>query len=167
MFEEIRQAVQKGDVPVNALCLTTGISRASYYRWLASPGIPAEMELREAMQQVALESPAYGYRRITAELQRRGWEVNHKHVLRLMREDNLLCLRRRRFLVTTDSHHDLPIYSNLAPEITPTAVNQLWVADITYVRLRQEFAYLAVLLDAFSRRVVGWALGRTLEAELT
>jgi putative transposase len=167
VFEEIRQAVQEGDLPVNALCLTTGVSRASYYRWWVRPGVPAEMELRDTMQHIALEFPAYGYRRITAELKRRGWDVNRKHVLRIMREDNLLCLRRRRFVLTTDSRHDLPIYPNLAREMTPTAVNQLWVADITYIRLRQEFVYLAVMLDAFSRRVVGWALGRTLEAELT
>jgi putative transposase len=124
------------------------------------------MELLDEMQRIALESPAYGYRRITRELQQRGFEVNHKHVLRLMREDNLLCVRRRAFVVTTDSRHNLPVYPNLARELKPTAVNQLWVADITYIRLRTEFVYLAVILDAFSRRVVGWALGRTLEAEL-
>jgi putative transposase len=125
------------------------------------------MELRDQMQKVALESPAYGYRRITSELQQRGFAVNHKRVLRMMREDNLLCVRRRSFVVTTDARHSLPIYPNLAREIKPTAINQLWVADITYIRLRTEFVYLAVVLDAFSRRVIGWALGRTLEAELT
>jgi len=145
----------------------TGLSRAGYYRWRVPPLIlPVEMELRDQMQQVALESPAYGYRRITAELQRRGFEINHKRVLRLMREDNLLCLRRRSFVVTTDSNHNLRIYPNLAKDITPTIINRLWVADITYIRLRREFIYLAVVLDAFSRRVVGWALGRTLEADL-
>jgi putative transposase len=152
---------------VSALCEMIGLSRASYYRWLAPPPEwPVEMELRDAMQKIALQFPSYGYRRITAEMQRRGFEVNHKHILRLMREDNLLCIRHKAFVVTTDSRHDLPIYPNLARQITPTAVNQLWVADITYIRLRKEFVYLAVLLDAFSRRVVGWALGRTLEAEL-
>jgi len=145
----------------------TGLSRAGYYRWRVPPLIlPVEMELRDQMQQVALESPAYGYRRITAELQPRGFEINHKRVLRLMREDNLLCLRRRSFVVTTDSNHNLRIYPNLAKDITPTIINRLWVADITYIRLRREFIYLAVVLDAFSRRVVGWALGRTLEADL-
>jgi transposase InsO family protein len=118
------------------------------------------------MQKVALESPAYGYRRITSELQQRGFEVNHKRVLRVMREDNLLCVRRRAFVVTTDSRHNLPVYPNLARAIKPMAINQLWVADITYIRLRTEFVYLAVVLDAFSRRVIGWALGRSLEAEL-
>jgi putative transposase len=118
------------------------------------------------MQKVALESPAYGYRRITHDLQQRGFDVNHKRVLRMMREDNLLCVRRRAFMVTTDSRHHLPIYPNLAREIQPTVINQLWIADITYIRLRTEFVYLAVVLDAFSRRVIGWALGRTLEAQL-
>jgi len=124
------------------------------------------MELRHELQQTALQWPAYGYRRITAELQRRGFEVNHKRILRLMREDNLLCLRRRSFVVTTDSRHNLPVYPNLAGQMRPGAINQLWIADITYIRLRTEFVYLAVVLDAFSRRVIGWALGCTLEAKL-
>ena len=152
---------------MNALCQMTGISRASYYRWrVPRPSFPVEMELRDAMQQVALEFPAYGYRRITFELNRRGFQVNHKRVLRLMRQDNLLCLRRKSFVVTTDSRHHLPVYPNLARDITPDGVNQLWAGDSTYIRLRTEFIYLAVVLDAFSRRVIGWALGRTLEARL-
>jgi transposase InsO family protein len=125
------------------------------------------MEIRDAMQKIALEWPAYGYRRITVEIQRQGFSINHKRVLRMMREDNLLCVRRRSFVVTTDSRHNLRIYPNLAAKFTPTAINQLWVADITYIRLRVEFVYLAVLLDAHSRRAIGWALGRTLAAELT
>ena len=152
---------------MNALCQMTGLGRAGFYRWrVPRHAAPVEMELRDQMQKVALESPAYGYRRITIELQQRGFEVNHKRVLRMMREDNLLCVRRRTFVVTTDSRHHLPIYPNLAREIKPTAINQLWVSDITYIRLRTEFVYLAVVLDAFSRRVIGWALGRTLEAQL-
>lgn len=152
---------------MNALCQMTGISRAGYYRWgVPKPRFPVEMEFRDALQKIALESPAYGYRRITVELNRRGFEVNHKRVLRLMRQDNLLCLRHKAFVVTTDSRHDLPVYPNLARELSPSGVNQLWIADITYIRLRAEFVYLAVLLDAFSRRVIGWALGRTLEAGL-
>jgi putative transposase len=166
LFEEIRQATAKGQA-VNALCQMTGLSRAGYYRWsIPRPGFPVEMELRDAMQKIALEFSAYGYRRITAELNRRGFAVNHKHVLRLMRQDNLLCLRHKAFVVTTDSRHRLPVYPNLARHITPGRINQLWVADLTYIRLRTEFVYLAVLLDAFSRRVIGWALGRTLEAGL-
>jgi putative transposase len=152
---------------VNALCQMTGLSRAGYYRWrMPPPSFPVEMELRDQMQQVALEFPAYGYRRITFELNRRGFAVNHKRVLRLMRADNLLCLRHKSFVVTTDSRHNLPVYPNLARDVTPDGVNQLWRADITYIRLRNEFVYLAVVLDAYSRRVIGWALGRTLEAGL-
>jgi putative transposase len=152
---------------VNALCQMTGLSRAGFYRWrvprLASP---VGMELRDQMQKVALQWPAYGYRRITHALQQQGFAVNHKRILRMMREDNLLCVRRRRFVVTTDTRHHLPIYPNLARTMKPAGVNRLWVADLTYIRLRTEFVYLAVILDAFSRRVVGWALGRTLQAEL-
>jgi transposase InsO family protein len=145
----------------------TGLDHAGFYRWrVPRQATPVEMEIRDQMQRVAVESPAYGYRRITAELQQRGFAVNHKRVLRMMREDNLLCVRSRSFVVTTDSRHGLPVYPNLAREIQPTAINQLWVADITYIRLRAEFVYLAVVLDAYSRRVIGWALGRTLEAHL-
>ena len=152
---------------MNALCQMTGLSRAGFYRWRAPRQVtPVEMEIRDQMQMVALESPAYGYRRVTAELRRRGLDVNHKRVLRMMREDNLLCVRRRAFVVTTDARHNLPIYPNLAGTLTPAAINELWVADITYIRLRTEFIYMAVVLDAFSRRVIGWALGRTLEVEL-
>jgi transposase InsO family protein len=100
---------------------------------------------------------------MTEELKRRGWAVNHKRVCRLMREDNLLCLRRRKFVVTTDSAHALPVYPHLARPMTLTGLDQMWVADITYLRLQIEFVYLAVILDAFSRRVIGWALDRTLE----
>jgi transposase InsO family protein len=125
------------------------------------------MELRDAIQKIALEMPAYGYRRVTAELRRQGRTVNHKRVLRIMREDNLLCLRRRKFVVTTDSNHKLPVYPNLARDLKITGLNQLWVADLTYIRLQYEFVFLAVILDAFSRKVIGWALERTLEATLT
>ena len=152
---------------MNALCQMTGLSRAGFYRWRGPhQATPVEMEIRDQMQKIALEWPAYGYRRITSALQRRGLDVNHKRVLRMLREDNLLCVRRRAFVVTTDSRHNLPVYQNLAHQIQPTAINQLWVADITYIRLRTEFVYLAVVLDAFSRRVIGWALGQTLEAQL-
>jgi putative transposase len=152
---------------VSALCQMTGLSRAGFYRSRTPrPVSLVEMEIRDEMQKIAVESPAYGYRRITAELRHRGFAVNRKRVLRMMREDNLLCVGRRAFVVTTDSRHNLPVYPNLAGQMVPTAINQLWFADITYIRLRTEFVYLAVVLDAFSRRVIGWALGRTLEAEL-
>jgi len=150
---------------VNRLCQTAGVSRAGYYRFLLRPRRPeADMELRSQIQRIALRWPAYGYRRVQAELQRQGWAVNHKRVLRLMRADNLLCLRRRKFILTTDSKHGLRIYPNLAQDMVLTSINQLWVADITYIRLAMEFVYLAVLLDA--RSCIGWALGRSLEAAL-
>jgi transposase InsO family protein len=124
------------------------------------------MDLRDEIQHIALRWPAYGYRRVHAQLIRQGWNVNHKRVLRLMRIDNLLCVRRRKFLFTTDSRHGLPIYPNLVETLVLTSIDQLWVADITYIRLQLEFVYLAVLLDAFSRRCIGWALQRSLEAVL-
>jgi putative transposase len=152
---------------VNRLCEVAGVSRAGYYRFL-QPGEAeeADMELRSAIQAIALEWPAYGYRRVHAELRDRGWVVNHKRVLRLMRGDNLLCLRRRKFILTTDSKHELPIYPNLAKGLVLSEIDQLWAADITYIRLEKEFVFLAVLLDAFSRRCVGWALERSLETTL-
>jgi hypothetical protein len=131
LFEEVWQAAAKGEA-VNALCQMTGVSRASYYRWgVPRPSFPVEMELRDQMQGIALQFPVYGYRRITEELNRRGFAVNHKRVLRLMRQDNLLCLRHKAFVVTTDSRHNLPVYPNLAHDLVPSGVNQLWVADIT------------------------------------
>jgi len=152
---------------VNRLCQIAGLSRAGYYRFRRRhESKPAAMNLRNEMQHIALCWPAYGYRRVHAELRRHGWSVNHKRILRLMRADNLLCLRRRKFILTTDSKHGLPIYSNLADAMVLTGIDQLWVADITYIRLRLEFVYLAVLLDAFSRRCIGWAWQRTLEAAL-
>lgn len=125
------------------------------------------MRVRTEIQQIALaHRRRYGYRRITAELRRRGLFVNHKRVARLMREDNLLAVQPRAFVVTTDTQHDLEVYLNLASRLTLTGINQLWVADITYIRLRTEFVYLAVLLDGYSRKVVGWALDRTLATRL-
>jgi putative transposase len=152
---------------VNGLCQAAGVSRAGYYRFLRRPQRKeADMDLRNRIQGIALQWPAYGYRRVQVELRKQGWEVNHKRVLRLMRADNLLCLRRRKFILTTDSKHGLRIYPNLAKDMVLTRINQLWLADITYIRLQMEFVYLAVLLDAFSRRCIGWALQRSLEAAL-
>jgi transposase InsO family protein len=150
------------------MCALAKVSRAGFYRFpSACSGGDAEMKLRDAMQRIALEFPSYGWPRMTEELKRRGWTVNHKRVYRLMREDNLLCLRRRKFVVTTDSAHALPVYPNLAGQMTLTGLDQLWVADITYIRLRAEFVYLGVILDAYSRRVIGWALDCTLQDTLT
>lgn len=145
------------------------VSRSSFYRYDAerSPNQDRDMELRDAIQRIALEWPCYGRPRLTAELRRQGWKVNPKRVYRLMREDNLLCMRKRKFVVTTESNHGRRIYPNLAREFVLTGVNQLWIGDITYIRLQEEFVYLAAILDAFSRRVIGWALDRTLDDELT
>ena len=144
------------------------MSRAGFYRWQqGSPAIDHDLDLRDQMQRIAVEYPYYGWRRMQRELAERGWAVNHKKVRRIMREDNLLCLRRRKFVLTTDSSHDRPVYPNLAGELELTGLHQLWVADITYIRLELEFVYLAVVLDAFSRRVIGWALDRSLEDKLT
>jgi putative transposase len=145
------------------------VSRRGFYRSLKEQQ-PAEeeMEVRSAIQQIALEHRRrYGYRRITAELHRRGMPVNHKRVARIMREDNLLGMQPKQFVVTTNSNHKLEIYLNLAGRMKLTGINQLWVADITYIRLKAEFVYLAVILDGFSRKVVGWALDRTLAIRLT
>ena len=145
-----------------------GVSRASFYRCgdEDGPEVDPDMDLRDAIQRIALEWPSYGRPRMTKELRKRGWTVGHNRVYRIMKEDNLLCLRRRKFVITTDSSHSHPVYPNLAGGMELTGINQLWVADITYIRLEMEFVYLAVILDAFSRRVIGWALERTLEAEL-
>jgi putative transposase len=153
---------------IERMCELAGVSRRSFYRFHpeAKPD-DRDMDLRDEIQRIALEMPSYGRPRITAELRRRGWVVNPKRVQRIMREDNLLCLRHRKFLVTTDARHGLRVYPNLAGDLELTHINQLWMADITYIRLRTEFVYLAVVLDAFSRRVIGWALDRTLEAKLT
>jgi putative transposase len=150
-------------IPLHRLCRLAHVSRAGYYRWLeARPAVDHDSDLRDEIQRIAQEFPSHGRPRITEELKRRGWEVGPKRVRRIMREDNLLCLRRQ-FVVTTDSNHSRPIYPNLTPERQLTGINQLWVADITYIRLETEFVYLAVILDVFSRRVIGWAL----EDELT
>lgn len=160
--------MSNAELPIEHMCALAGVSRRGFYRF-DPEATPAErdMELRDAIQRIALEMPSYGRPRITAELRRRGWVVNAKRVHRIMHEDNLLCLRRRKFILTTDSRHAFRIYPNLAREMKLTNVNQLWIADITYIRLESEFVYLAVVLDAFSRRVIGWALDRTLEAKLT
>ena len=158
----------RGSLSVERMCGVAAVSRASFYRWL-EPSMPVEeeMEVRAAVQSVALEHRGrYGYRRVTRELRRRGMIVNHKRVARLMREDNLLAVQPRAWVATTNPGHELEVYLNLAVRMKVTGINQLWVADITYIRLAAEFVYLAVVLDKFSRKVVGWALGRTLAATL-
>jgi transposase InsO family protein len=150
------------------MCALAGLSRGAYYRgW--SQAVPAREEtaLRDTIQRLALAHRHYGYRRIGELLRREGWWVNHKRLARLMREDNLLCLRKPLFKPpTTNSRHDWRVWPNLARRLIPMDVNQLWVADITYVRLAEAFVYLAVILDAFSRKVVGWAMEDHLRASL-
>lgn len=170
MYEMIDRQTQESHrsyLSVAQMCEALDVSRSEYYRWRCGiVEVDGDLELRDEIQRIALEMSAYGYRRITAELRRRGVVANHKRVLRLMREDNLLCLRKRGFIRTTDSNHTQRVYPNLAKDSVLSGINQLWVADITYIRLLREFIYLAVILDAFSRRCIGWALGRTLESEL-
>jgi putative transposase len=159
----------QGSLSIERMCQLAAVSRRSFYRSLKErQPREEEMEVRSAIQQIALEHRRrYGYRRITAELHRRGMQINHKRVARIMREDNLLGIQPKRFVVTTNSNHKLEVYLNLARRMKLTAINQLWVADITYIRLNAEFVYLAVILDGHSRKVVGWALDRTLAARLT
>jgi len=153
---------------VEQQCQLAEVSRAGYYRYLQQTAPEqADLLLRARLQELAIAHHRLrGYRMLTALLRREGQLVNHKRVLRLMREDNLLSLRRKKYVFTTDSAHTLPIYPNLARHVKLTGLNQLWVADITFIRLRNEFIYLAVVLDAYSRRVIGWDLARTLQAEL-
>jgi putative transposase len=158
----------QGSLSIERMCQLAGVSRAGFYRSLQERApVEEHMEVRSVIQQITVEHRRrYGYRRISAELRRRGMLVNHKRVLRIMREDNLLAVQPRAFVVTTDSDHEFEVYLNLASRMKLTGINQLWVADITYIRLQKEFVYLAVILDAFSRKVVGWALDRTLAARL-
>lgn len=163
---------QRDNVSLREACGCLGVSRRGYRLWqqrkqASTTPLDLEMLIRDEMQKIACEFPRYGYRRITAELSRRGVTVNHKRVLKLMREDNLLCLKKRFKPQTTDSDHSLRVYPNLAKDLEVSAVNQLWVADITYVRLVWEFVYLAVVLDAFSRRCLGWELSRNIDTQLT
>jgi putative transposase len=158
----------QGNLGVERMCQLAQVSRSGFYRYLQE-GNPVEedMDLRSAIQQIALEHRRrYGYRRISAELRRRGMLANHKRVVRIMREDNLLAVQPRQFVVTTDAHHKLEVYLNLARRMKLTGIDQLWLADITYIRLPGEFVYLALILDGFSRKVVGWALERTLTNRL-
>lgn len=158
---------------LNRLCSALGVSRSGYYNWLHRRDAPSsadalaeETELKEQIHKIVLEFPGYGYRRVTKELRRRDYLVNHKRVLRLMREESLLCRRNKRIFRTTNSSHNLPVYANLAKNMNVTDINQLWVADITYIRLPGEFLYLAVLIDIYSRKCVGWHLDDSLDTEL-
>jgi transposase InsO family protein len=158
---------RQGELSAAEMCALAALNRATFYRWLrrSAPGDNA-MELRGELQRICLGHRRYGYRRVTAALRYAGFAANHKRVLRLMKQDNLLALRKRKFVVTTESGHALPVYSNYAKHLQIRGPDELWIADITYIRLRREFVYLAVVLDAWSRKVVGWALERRLQASL-
>jgi transposase InsO family protein len=158
----------QGKLSIERMCQLGCVSRAGFYRFLqARESGEEDMEVRSTIQEIfAAHKRRYGYRRVTAELRRRGMPVNHKRVARLMREDNLLSVQPKSFVATTDSDHELEVSLNLAGRLKLTGVNQLWIADITYIRLHREFVFLAVILDAFSRKVVGWELNRTLTARL-
>jgi len=158
----------QGNLSIECMCQLAGVSRAGFYRSLqAQDPVAEDMEVRSVIQTIFTEHKRlYGYRRVSRELRRRGMLVNHKRVARLMREDNLLAVQPRTFVVTTDSNHELEVYLNLASRMKLTGINQLLVADLTYIRLHREFVFLAVILDAFSRKVVGWELDRTLAARL-
>lgn len=160
-----------GALPLEVACAVLGVNRGSYYRHDPTAFRLPEPDavLRAAMEGIVLEFAGYGYRRVTAQLQRDGWAVNHKRVLRLMREEELLCPLKRRWRRTTDSEHGLRIYANLLADRgwrSLTGLNQAWVADLTYIRLGSGFCYLAAILDAYSRKVVGWELSQSLEAAL-
>jgi hypothetical protein len=168
VYRKIGEEVSAGrGLTIERMMELARVSRASFYRCSEEAKPDRDMDLRDAIQRIALEWPSDGRPRITAELRRRGWTVNPKRVYRLLRADNLLCVRKRKFVATADSNHGRKVDPNLAAGMVPTGVDQLWRADITYVRLREEFIFLAVILDAFSRRAIGWALDRNLEDELT
>jgi transposase InsO family protein len=153
------------------MCRILKVARRGYYRWISRLGalaVPDANQLLVAeIEKIALDMSSYGYRSIAKELRRRGFQVNHKRVLRLMREGNLVFKRKKAFVVTTDSKHSDRVYPNLVPDLSLTGLDQLWVSDITYIRLKDRFVYLAVILDAFSRRCIGWALGTRITAGLT
>ncbi len=161
---------ETNQISISRGCSALGVSRSGYNKWTRQNQIPAsnpeEMRLKNEIQAIAIDFPGYGYRRITIELHRRGFEVNHKVVHELMRIDNLLCIKRQFIPRTTDSEHNLPVYPNLTSDMLVTGINQLWAADITYIRLVREFVYLAVIIDVFSRKCIGWKLGRDIDAKL-
>lgn len=158
------------DLSLRQLCPLLGLSRSGVYAARQRAPVVADGQataLRDAIERIVLEHPGYGYRRVTHQLRRDGWTVNAKRVLRIMRAEALLCQVKRRFLGTTDSRHGLGSYPNLLRERSVDGPNQAWVADITYIRLPTTFCYLAAILDAWSRRVVGWELSRHIDTDLT
>ena len=169
----IKEYLNSGElVSLRQATQSLGVSRWGYYKWknrLDNGGSTSkdDMDTRSEIQNLAIEFPGYGYRRFTAELKNRGYSVNHKRVLRLLREDNLLCIKKKFKPVTTDSNHNFRKYPNLIKDLEVTRLNQVWASDITYIRLLKEYVYLAVILDLFSRRCIGWELSRNIDAQLT
>jgi len=158
--------IEESGLNIELGCDAFEISKSSYYRWKRQPPLAPDA-IRDVIKDIAFEFPRYGYRRITKTLHRRGKQVNHKRVRRIMKEEKLTCSRKRYTPLTTNSNHWYGVYPNLAKRIRLTSLNQLWVADITYIRLRQEFVYLAVVIDVFSRRCIGWQLSRNIDTQLT
>ena len=166
MIEETR--AEHPEVSLKELCELFSVSRSWYYeRPTPEKRAHRDFELRDAIERIVLQFPGYGYRRVTAALRREGWTVNHKRVLRIMREESLLCQLQRRFVPTTHSAHPFARYSNLIKDIWIGGLDQVWISDITYVRLPTTFCYLAAILDAYSRRCVGWHLSRFIDTSLT
>ena len=161
---------ETNQISISRGCSALGVSRSGYNKWTRKDQThcsdPEEMKLKNEIQAIAIDFPRYGYRRITIELYRRGFEANHKVVYELMKIDNLLCIKKQFVPKTTDSEHNLPVYPNLARDLVVIGINQLWAADITYIRLEREFIYLAVIIDVFSRKCIGWKLGRDIDAKL-
>jgi transposase InsO family protein len=172
MYTIIDSLLPQFPVSINSACSYLNISRSQYYDWKIrndslNQSDPFEIQIKDKIHQIAIEFPRYGYRRITKELHRRGLQINSKRVLNLMREDNLLCIKKTFVPRTTDSNHNHRIYPNLARDVEVTRINQLWVSDITYIQLPNEFIYLAVIIDVDSRRCIGWDLDRNIDTQLT
>jgi putative transposase len=172
MYTLIDSLLPQFSLSITNACSCLDVSRSGYYGWVARNRLPyqidpLEMQLKDEIHQIAIEFPKYGYRRITKELHRRDFQVNSKRVLELMREDNLLCIKKTFVPMTTNSNHNHMVYPNMARDMEVTGINQLWVADITYIQLPKEFIYLAVIIDVGSRRCIGWDLDRTIDTQLT
>ena len=172
MKYKLIQDPQYDAIPLFRKAELLGFNRRSYYKWIQRPPpdlqrVQQEMKVRDELQKIAIEFPRYGYRRMTVELHNRGYMVNHKKVLRLMQEDNLLCLKKRFKPVTTDSNHPYQVYPNLLRYKQITHPDQGWASDITYIQLPDSFVYLAVILDIFTRKCIGWKLGNYLDTQLT
>jgi len=160
--------IQKNEIPIRNACKSFQIGKSSYYNWKNNVLVNEDKCVKKEIQGIALEFPFYGYRRITKELNRRKLSINHKKVLRIMKEDNLICRRKKAFKpVTTQSNHDYNIYPNLIENKKVTGLNQIWVSDITYIGLWEEFIYLAAIIDLFSRKCIGWHLSRNIDTNLS